>query len=168
MSMRTMLPRALALLLLLGALGALPGAAGVGRAGVGTAALQAQQPQSEAELEAMVRSLAAQLRCPVCQGVSIQDSPTELAHEMKDVIRQQLREGKSPEEVKTYFTDRYGEWVLLQPKPEGFNLVVYILPVVILLVGTGFVYKTIQRWSHEEPSELHLGSEDDPAKRRRR
>jgi cytochrome c-type biogenesis protein CcmH len=114
----------------------------------------AQSPRDDAELEAMVRNLAAQLRCPVCQGVSIQDSPTELAFEMKAVIRQQLVDGKSPEEVKAYFTERYGEWVLLQPKAEGFNLIVYVLPFAVLLVGVGFVYKTIQRWSHDEPSEL--------------
>jgi cytochrome c-type biogenesis protein CcmH len=131
------------------------------------AALTSQSPRSEAELEAMVKNLASQLRCPVCQGVSIQDSPTELAYEMKDVIRQQLVEGKSPEQVKAYFVERYGEWVLLQPKPEGFNLIVYLLPLVVLLVGGGFVYTTVQKWSRSEPSELRStrtrSTDQDPA-----
>jgi cytochrome c-type biogenesis protein CcmH len=109
------------------------------------AAVAAQTPRNEAEMEAMVRSLAAQMRCPVCQGVSIQESPTELAYEMKDVIRQQLQQGKSPEEVKTYFVQRYGEWILLQPQPQGFNLIVYVLPGVMLLVGAGVVYRTVRQ-----------------------
>lgn len=127
------------------------------------AAIGAQAPRSEAELDAMVKNLASQLRCPVCQGVSIEDSPTELAYEMKAVIRQQLAEGRSPEEVKAYFTDRYGEWVLLQPKATGFNLVVYLLPLVMMLAGGGFVYRTIRRWSHEAPSELRAAGDDDTA-----
>jgi cytochrome c-type biogenesis protein CcmH len=117
------------------------------------AALSAQSPRNDAELEAMVKSLASQLRCPVCQGVSIQDSPTELAYEMKEVIRQQLREGRSPEQVKEYYVERYGEWVLLQPKAEGFNLIVYLLPLVVLLIGGVFVYTTVQKWSRVDPAE---------------
>lgn len=102
---------------------------------------------TDAAIEATTRELAAQMRCPVCQGVSIQDSPTELAQEMKSVIRQQLADGRSPEEVKAYFVDRYGEWILLQPEPKGFNLLVYVLPVLGLLAGGGVVAVTVRRWT---------------------
>jgi cytochrome c-type biogenesis protein CcmH len=121
------------------------------------------QARSEAETEMMVRSLAAELRCPVCQGVSIQESPTELALEMKGVIRGLLQEGKTPEEVKDYFVDRYGEWVLLEPRREGFNWLVYILPFVVLGAGLVVVGRTVQRWSAPPPggplSGLGLDSE---------
>lgn len=112
------------------------------------ASAQAQAPNdSIAALEALTSQVAAQLRCPVCQGLSIQDSPTDLALEMRAVIRDQLAEGRSPEEVKAYFVSKYGEWVLLQPKPEGFNLAVYILPVAAVLFGGGGLLIAVRRWT---------------------
>ena len=56
-----------------------------------------------ADFEERVRSIAAELRCVVCQNLSVADSPSELAQQMREVVRQQLREGKSPEEIKAYF-----------------------------------------------------------------
>lgn len=85
--------------------------------------------------EETVRRLASELRCPVCQGLSVQDSPTELAQQMKAVIRRQLAEGKTPDEVRAYFVGRYGEWILLEPKASGFNLVLYLLPLFGVLAG---------------------------------
>src|SRR5690554_2720698 len=86
-------------------------------------ALMAQQTGTvqqapDTALERRTRELASQLRCPVCQGLSIQDSPTELAQDMKAVVREQLAQGKSEEEVTAYFVEKYGEWILLQPKAE--------------------------------------------------
>ena len=114
----------------------------------GTATAQAR---SGPELEALTKQVAGDLRCPVCQGLSLKDSPTELSMEMKSVIREQLAEGKSPDEVKQYFVGRYGEWILLQPEPTGFNLVVYVLPFLGLLVGAGFVALLVRRWTRPRP-----------------
>ena len=100
----------------------------------------------ETQLDRDVRAVAAELRCPVCQGLSLADSPSELSQEMKDVIRAQLAEGKSPAEVKAYFVSKYGEWILMEPKAEGFNLAVYVLPVLALLGGGAFVFFTARRW----------------------
>jgi cytochrome c-type biogenesis protein CcmH len=70
----------------------------------------------DSALEAATTMLASELRCPVCQGNSIQDSPSELAQQMRDLIRDQLRAGKTPDEVRAYFVDKYGEWILLSPQ----------------------------------------------------
>jgi cytochrome c-type biogenesis protein CcmH len=118
----------------------------------------AQQPRSPEAIEAATRQLATEMRCPVCQGVSIQDSPTELALEMKGVIRQRLESGETPEQVKAYFVDRYGEWILLRPEPHGFNLVVYILPVIGLLLGGGLVFNTVRKWTRPADDEPLPGS----------
>lgn len=113
-------------------------------------AAQAPAPPSaqiaETQLDRDVSEVAAQLRCPVCQGLSLQDSPSELSQEMKDVIRTQLAEGRSKEEVKAYFVSKYGEWILMEPPAEGFNLAVYLLPVVALIGGAAFVFFTARRW----------------------
>lgn len=99
----------------------------------------------ETELDRQTRAVAAQLRCVVCQGVSIQDSPSTLAQEMRDVVRERLAAGESPDEVKAYFVANYGEWVLLEPEPAGFNLLVYVLPVLMLIGGAVFVFFTARR-----------------------
>ncbi|MCI0483281.1 MAG: cytochrome c-type biogenesis protein CcmH, partial [candidate division NC10 bacterium] len=79
-------------------------------------------------LEEDVRQIAAELRCPVCQGLSVADSPSRMADQMRDLIRERLEAGESPEAVKAYFVERYGEWILLAPRREGFNLFLWILP----------------------------------------
>lgn len=116
----------------------------------------AAQPMSEAALDEAARELASEMRCPVCQGVSIQDSPTELAREMKGVIRQQLAEGRTRDEVRGYFVERYGEWVLLAPEPRGFNLLVYVLPLVGLLAGGAVVTAIVRRWTRIPPGDPEL------------
>ena len=92
------------------------------------------------ELDRQVEQVASELRCVVCKGQSLQDSPAEFAQDMRAIIREQLAAGKTPDEVKAFFMERYGEWVMLAPPPHGFNLVVYIAPVLMLLGGGAFVY----------------------------
>jgi cytochrome c-type biogenesis protein CcmH len=129
---------------------------------VGAPAGAQVQPASSADPEAVVREteldrqtkeVAAQLRCVVCQGLSIQDSPSSLAQEMRALVREQLELGKSPDEVKEYFVEKYGEWVLLQPKARGFNLLVYVMPVLILLGGGVFVYTRARKWTSRTESD---------------
>lgn len=104
-------------------------------------------PLEDPALEARATRLASELQCPVCQGQSINASPAPMAQQMKDLIRSQVADGYSNEEVREYFISKYGEWVLLNPKAAGFNLLVYILPVVALLGGVAFVFAMIRRWS---------------------
>ena len=99
----------------------------------------------------MTRVLASQLRCPVCQGLSIQDSPSELSQEMRGVIHDQLKAGRSPEQVRQYFIQKYGEWILLEPKATGLNLIVYALPVVAVLVGGFVIWRAVNRWTAAPP-----------------
>lgn len=98
-------------------------------------------------LEARATRLASELRCPVCQGLSIQDSPSPLALQMKDLIRTQVGQGRTDAEIRGYFVSKYGEWVLLQPRPTGFNLLVYILPALALLAGLALLLLAIRKWT---------------------
>lgn len=102
---------------------------------------------SDSILEARTREVSAVLRCPVCQGLSIEASPSELSTEMKDVVREQLRAGKTPDEVKAYFVSKYGEWILLEPKASGVNLIVYALPIAVVLGGMIVILVMVRRWS---------------------
>jgi cytochrome c-type biogenesis protein CcmH len=99
-----------------------------------------------ADLEAQVREIALQLRCPVCQGLSVGDSPSELANEMRVLILEQLQQGQTPAQVLDYFAQRYGEWILLAPPKRGFNLIIWVLPFTLLLIGAAVVYGGARRW----------------------
>lgn len=102
---------------------------------------------ADAELEARTTAVASTLRCPVCQGESIQDSPSELAQEMRALVRDRLRAGESPEEIKAYFVSRYGEWILLEPRMRGFNVLLYAFPVLLVVGGLVTVYVLVRKWS---------------------
>jgi cytochrome c-type biogenesis protein CcmH len=119
-------------------------------------------------IEVQARRLAAELRCPVCQGLSLQDSPAELAQEMKDLIRERLRAGDSPAEVKAYFVSRYGEWVLLDPPARGFNLAVWLVPVLALLGGAALVLYVVRRWVRQAPAPAAPPLDDEDRARVRR
>lgn len=90
------------------------------------------------ELEARVQVVAKQLRCAVCQGLSIADSPSSMARAQLDKVRDLIASGKSEEEVRQYFVARYGEWVLLSP-PVKDHIVVWIGPALLLLAGGALI-----------------------------
>ena len=110
-------------------------------------ARQPAQIMSDSALDARTRAIAQKLRCPVCQGESIQDSPAELAQQMRAVVREQLQAGRTEEEIKAYFVGRYGEWILLEPAMTGLNVLLYVFPIVLVLGGLAFVFVIVRRWS---------------------
>ena len=98
--------------------------------------------------EEIVHEVAAQLRCVVCQNLSVADSPSEMASQMRAIIRERLAAGESPADVQRYFVDRYGEWILLAPPRRGFNLLVWLFPVVAVAVGLAIAAGLVWRWTH--------------------
>lgn len=79
-----------------------------------------------ADFDQRARAIADQLRCPVCRGVPISESPSPLAMDMVQTIRQKLKEGQTEEQILSYFENHYGEWILLEPKPKGLNRLLWI------------------------------------------
>ena len=107
---------------------------------------------ADSALESRTAAVASTLRCPVCQGESIQDSPAQLAQDMKAIVRDQLRAGKTPDEIKAYFVARYGEWILLEPAMRGLNVLLYVFPVALVIGGLAVVVVLVRRWSKPETS----------------
>lgn len=101
---------------------------------------------NQEDLEQEVRRIASLLRCPVCQNLSVADSPSELAQEMRELIKERLLKGESREEVIAYFVSKYGEWVLLAPPKRGFNLFIWLLPFLAVLGGLGGILILLRRW----------------------
>ena len=97
--------------------------------------------------ERVVHDVAAQLRCVVCQNLSVADSPSETANQMRQIIRERLAAGESPEQVRAYFVQKYGQWILLSPPKEGFNLLVWVVPFAGLGAGLVLVAVVLRRWT---------------------
>jgi len=117
------------------------------------AALAAASPLGAAPVsEDTVHEVASQLRCVVCQSLSVADSPSETAHQMRAIIRERLAAGENPEQVKAYFVDKYGLWILLAPPRQGFNLLVWVVPFVALGAGLVLVLLLVRRWSRRSAS----------------
>ncbi len=99
---------------------------------------------NEAGIRARAGALAAELRCPVCQGLSAADSQAEAAVAMRTRVEQLMREGRSDEQIRAWFVDRYGEWVLLEPPRHGRHWIVWLGPLVLLLAGAGVVARRMR------------------------
>jgi len=116
--------------------------------------------------EETVHDVAAQLRCVVCQSLSVADSPSEIAHEMKDIIRERLAAGETPEQVRAYFVEKYGTWILLAPPRQGFNLLVWVVPFGGVGLGLVLIFVVLRRWSRG-PAAAAAVPAVDPAMRAR-
>ena len=86
--------------------------------------------------EEIAQRIDSTLMCPVCPAETLDQSQSELAKQMKSVIRSQLSEGKTDQEIIDYFVQRYGEEVLSSPPKSGSTLIAWITPVVILILIT--------------------------------
>jgi len=95
----------------------------------------------EAVLTERATDIAAKLRCPVCQGVSIADSPSGMATKMRGQVRDLVAKGYSEEQVMSYFERSYGEFVRLEPPLRGLNVMLWVLPGLVLVGGAWFVFR---------------------------
>jgi cytochrome c-type biogenesis protein CcmH len=89
--------------------------------------------------------LGKQLRCAVCQGVSIADSPASMARAQLDKVRELVAEGKSDQEIRDYFVARYGEWALLEPTRTGLNGFLWLAPLAMLALGAILIMGQVKK-----------------------
>ena len=93
-----------------------------------------------AALEAEAKRIAAVLRCPVCQGLSVGDSPSAMATNMRQQIRELVAAGFDEDQILSYFEASYGEFVRLEPPLRGVNWLVWLAPALGLVLGLGVVW----------------------------
>ena len=103
------------------------------------------RPLSGAALDSETEEVASLLRCPVCQGMSIADSPSEMAVNMKHQVRALLARGYTRQQILDYFERSYGQFVLLKPKFQGVNALVWLLPILIVALGAAIVVIKIRK-----------------------
>ena len=103
------------------------------------------EPLADSALEARARALHAELRCMVCQGQSIADSNAPLAQDMRAIVRERIAAGASDDDVRGFLTDRYGDYVLLDPpvKPETYAL--WFGPAAVFVAGAAIAFALVRR-----------------------
>ena len=84
--------------------------------------------------------ISAELRCPVCQGLSVQDSPSETARSMRALVVQRVAEGRTDDEIRAEFVRSYGDWVLLEPQLLSFSGLVWLAPLAAIALGAVFAW----------------------------
>ena len=110
------------------------------------------------ELDERVRVLAQQLRCLVCQNETLADSQAMLANDLKLQIREQMKAGKSDQEILAYLTARYGDFVLYRPPVKRTTYLLWFGPFILLGAGLFFLFryiKTRREQIQEEPLSAH-------------
>src|SRR6266699_1622034 len=110
------------------------------------------QNPPQPSLDQRVHDVASQLRCPICQGESVADSPSQLAQQMRGVIRQQLQSGKSEQEVIQYFRTSYGDQIVWSPLWQGFTLLAWLVPIGLLLAGIILLFFVLRDWLSSTPT----------------
>lgn len=127
----------------------------------GVTLYHANQPKT---LDQRVQEVGAQLQCPICHGESVADSPSGLASEMRGVIRQKLSQGESEQQVIQYFESRYGDSILETPPPQGFTLLIWIAPLLMLALGAYVVFVLGREWgARPAMATAPPGTDDDEA-----
>jgi len=106
-------------------------------------------PAPPATMDDRVRAVAVTLRCPVCQNLTVADSPSRLAQEMRRTIASDLQAGRTPEEIRGEFARAYGQWILELPAKRGVDLIAWIAPVLLLLSGLATAAWAVSRWSRQ-------------------
>lgn len=110
-------------------------------------------------LDDRARQLEAEIRCPVCQGLSIADSPAVFAQQMRAVVHDQLAGGSSDDGVRAYFVERYGRWILLAPSATGPDAALWLAPALIVVVGASLV--AIRARARRRPADPSPRSSDE-------
>ena len=112
-----------------------------------------------AQLERRTMEVSSELRCPVCQGLAIGDSPSQMAANMKAQVREMLERGYTEPQILSYFEKSYGQFVLLKPKFQGVNALVWILPLLALAGGFALVVTKARKL---EKAPVRIAAEPEP------
>ena|SRR5437867_3719863 len=106
----------------------------------GVAVVRAQ-PTDDVQLEQRMQALTQQLRCLVCRNETLADSPADVAEDLRRQIRDQMKAGKSDQEIVAFLTQRYGDFVLYKPPVKSTTYLLWFGPFVLLIGGTFLLYK---------------------------
>jgi cytochrome c-type biogenesis protein CcmH len=102
------------------------------------------QSNEDPKIEQRMRALTEQLRCLVCQNETLADSRADLAEDLRKQVREQMKAGKSDQEILAYLTQRYGDFVLYNPPVKATTYLLWFGPFILLIGGTGGLYRYLK------------------------
>jgi cytochrome c-type biogenesis protein CcmH len=92
-------------------------------------------------------AIAARVKCPTCQGLSVRQSKTELAVAIHDEIGRQVDLGKSDQQIVSYISSKYGDGLLINPPATGAGAVVWVVPIVFVIMAFAGLAAALRRWT---------------------
>lgn len=119
------------------------------------------QPLADPAQEARARALEAELRCVVCENEPISQSSADAAQDMRALLRERIAAGDSDAEVRRYFADRYGDYVLLRPPLKPATVPLYFAPIALAALAL----LALARMARRAPGPLAAASEPEPDER---
>ncbi len=118
--------------------------------------------QDDTPTDDEVNAVAKQLYCPVCENTPLDVCPTEACRQWRELIRQQLADGWTEDQIKQYFVENYGARVLGEPPRSGLNWVVYLLPPALILAGAFVLFRAMRTWMKPTVTEPAAGAGEMP------
>jgi cytochrome c-type biogenesis protein CcmH len=114
--------------------------------------------------EQRYRDLIEELRCLVCQNQNLADSHADLAQDLREEVQQMILAGKSDDEIISFLTARYGDFVLYRPPVKGSTWMLWFAPFLLLLAGIGFVYRFARNRARARPAQLNAAEQSELAR----
>ena len=102
------------------------------------------QPAEDPQIEQRMKALTQQLRCLVCQNETLADSQADLAQDLRREIREQMKAGKTDQEILGFLTQRYGDFVLYNPPVKATTYLLWFGPFLLLIVGTIVLFRYVK------------------------
>ena len=104
------------------------------------------RPAQATSLADRTRAIAQQLRCLVCQGESVADSPSDFSKTVRALIRQRLQQGQSGDQIEAYLVSRYGDRILMAPPTHGIGDIAWLAPLLLVMGGLGLLVTLVADW----------------------
>ena len=108
-------------------------------------AVQPDEILADPALEARARAITSGLRCVVCRNESVDESNADIARDVRLIVRERIMAGDTDEQVVQFMVDRFGEYILLNPRASGSNLILWLAGPALLLAGLGIAATSLRR-----------------------
>ena len=103
------------------------------------------QLKSDEKNKELNNKILKNIRCLICQGQSVYDSESDFASSIKVIVDNKITAGSSEEQIYKYLREKYGDWVIYEPKLSKNTYILWLLPLLIFLFGGAIIYKTVSK-----------------------
>ena len=102
------------------------------------------ETKSEESNDLLVQKITKNIRCLICQGQSVYDSETEFASTIKLIVNKKINEGLKEDSIYEFLREKYGDWIIYDPKLTKNTYILWLLPLLLFLIGGAIIYKNLK------------------------